>query len=110
MYFERNDESMNDLIEREMYKVRNKTLERLSSIFVHQQQIIFSIKDFALTLAYGFFESHEPSKRIAYSLDLCKIEFLAIMEDFGAFKLEIIEDLEKFDHINLNNYQEAQNF
>lgn len=107
----RNDyrnEFMNDLMETEMYKVREKALEKLSSLFVHHQS--FSIKDWALTLAYGFFESHEPSERIAYSLDLGKIEFLAIMEEFSAFKLEIMHEFETFNHENLKNYEEAQNF
>jgi len=68
----------------------------LSSLFAHSKTLI---KEFSLTLAYGYFDSHEPSEIIANQLDLDKLDFLAIQEDFDAFKKEY-----------LKNYEEAQNF
>jgi hypothetical protein len=89
-------EMMNEMIENEMYKVRDNALRKLSSFFVHQHS---SIKDIALTLAYGWFDSYTPAQNIANSLDLSKLDFLAIQEGFEAFKEEY-----------LKNYEEAQNF
>lgn len=86
-------ELMNDLIEKEMHKVRDNALRKVSSIFAHPQKL-FSIKDFALTLAYGYFDSYKPSEKITETLDLSKLDFLAIQEDLEAFKEEYLKDLE----------------
>ena len=102
MYFdtqiEHNYEIMNEMIESEMHKIRANAVDKVSSILAHPQKL-FSIKDFAMTLAYGYFDSYAPSENIANSLDLSKLDFLAIQEDFDAFKQEY-----------LKNYEEAQNF
>lgn len=90
-------EMMNEMIESEMHKVRDNALRKVSSIFAHPKT--FFIKDFASTLAYAWFDSHEPSENIASSLYLSKLDFLAIQEDFDAFKEEY-----------LKHYEEAQNF
>lgn len=90
-------EMMNEMIESEMHKIRRQAIEKLSSYLVHPQN--FLTKDFALTLAYGYFDSHEPAENIAKAMDLGKLEFLSIMNDFDAFKEEY-----------LRNYEEAQNF
>ncbi len=101
MYFdtqlEHDYEMMNEMIEREMYKFRANAVDKVSSILAHPQQI--SIKDFALTLAYGWYDSQAPAENIANSLHLSKLDFLAIQENFEAFKQEY-----------LKNYEEAQNF
>jgi hypothetical protein len=89
-------EMMDDFMEREMHKVRDSVLEKLSSIFVHGTYLN---QDIALTLAYGYFDSHQPSINIADTMNFGKFEFLAIMEDLDAFKEEY-----------LKNYEEAQNF
>lgn len=89
-------EVMNEMIEREMRKIQKDALRKLSSVFTHSQVLI---KELALTLAYGYFDSYEPSENIANQLDLDKLDFLAIQEDFDAFKEEY-----------LRNYEEAQNF
>ena len=91
-------ESMNEIIESEMHNARDNSLLKVSSIIVHPQKL-FSIKDFAMTLAYGYFDSYTPTENISNSLNLSKLDFLAIIEDFDAFKEEY-----------LKNYEEAQNF
>lgn len=83
-------ELMNDLIEKEMHKVREKTLEKLSSVVAHPK----ILNDLALTLAYGYFDSYAPSEKITETLDLSKLDFLAIQEDLEAFKEEYLKDLE----------------
>ena len=88
---ESEDEVMTTFIETEMHKVEDKVLRKLSSIFVHQQ--FFSIKDFALMLAYSFYEDHKPAVKITNSLDLSKLDFLAVMEDFDGFKEEYLKDI-----------------
>lgn len=89
-------EMMNEMIESEMRKVKNKALIKISSLFAHSKILI---KEFSFTLAYGYFDSYEPAENIANQLDLGKLDFLAIQEDFEAFKEEY-----------LKNYEEAQNF
>lgn len=84
------NDAMNEMIENEMYKVRMIALRKLSSTFVHPPLLI----DFALNLAYGFFESHKSAEKIADSLDLCKLDFLAIQEEFESFKEEYLIEFE----------------
>lgn len=92
------NECMNEMIESEMHKVRDNAIGKVSSFFAHPKNE-FSIKQFSLTLAYGYFDSYTPAENIAASLDLGKLDFLAIMDDLDAFKDEY-----------LKNYEEAQNF
>lgn len=89
-------ESMNEMIESEMHKVKETTFARMSSYFAHSP---VSINSLALTIAYGYWESHEHAEILANQLGLGKLEFLAIAEDFEGFKEEF-----------LKNYEEAQNF
>ena len=88
-------ELMNDLMEKEMHKVRESAVSKLSSVIAHPKLL----NDLALTLSYGYFDSYTPSERITEILDLSKLDFLAIREDIEAFKEEY-----------LKNYEEAQNF
>jgi ubiquinone/menaquinone biosynthesis C-methylase UbiE len=85
---------MNEMIETEMHKIRKRATEKLSSLFVHRQ-VIQENTDVMLTIAYGYFDSYKPSENIAKSLDLCKLDFLAIVEDFEAFKEEYLKNEEK---------------
>lgn len=80
-----------DFFEREMHKVEEKTLARLSPYFAHPSM---SVKDFMLTIAYGYFESFESAITLAEQLDLGKVEFLAVMEEFEAFKEAYIKEFE----------------
>lgn len=79
---------MDEDIENEMHKIRVETLIRLSSIFVHPQ---IPIEEFALTLAYGYFESLPSAEKITDGLDLCKLDYLAVMQEFEAFKEEYLK-------------------
>lgn len=90
-------EMMNEMVENEMYKVRDQALQNLSSFFAHHHS--FLINDIAKTIAYGYFDSYAPSENIANTLSLSKLDFLALLDDFDGFKEEY-----------LKNYEEAQNF
>jgi aromatic ring-opening dioxygenase catalytic subunit (LigB family) len=89
-------EMMNEMIESEMHKVKETTLEKLSSYFAHSP---VSIKSLSLTIAYGYWESNEHAEIVAEQLGLGKLEFLALSEDFDGFKEEY-----------LATHEEAQNF
>lgn len=89
------EQDVDEFVEKEMYKVRKEAMEKLSSIFAHLKYI----DDFALTLAYSWFDSQEFSIRIASDLDLDKLDFLAIQEAFDSFK-----------ELYLKEYENAQNF
>jgi hypothetical protein len=89
-------EMIDEHIESEMHKLKDKVFAHLNSKFVHSP---VSIKDLALAIAYGYWESNEHAENLAYDLDLGKLEFLAIAEDFEGFKKEYMK-----------NYEEAQNF
>jgi len=87
-------------MEIEMYKIRGIALRKIFSNFAHDSKLDLIFKEnLALTLAYGYFESYAPSQTIADNLDLCKLDFLAIQEEFEAFKIEYLKE-----------YELAQNF
>lgn len=87
---------LDEMIEREMHKTKDTALRTLSKSFVHPP---FLIMKFAHTLAFGYWESNEHATILADELGLCKLDFLAIAEDFEGFREEY-----------LKNYEEAQNF
>lgn len=87
---------LDEMIESEMHKVRENVLKKLNSIFAHSPVFLNS---FALTLAYGYWESNKDAEIVADHLGLGKIEFLALQQEFDAFKEEY-----------LRNYEEAENF
>ena len=89
-------EMIDQMIESEMHKVKDQTLSKINPYFAHSP---ISIKSLISTVAYGYFESHEHAEIVAEQLNLGKLEFLAIAEDFEGFKEEF-----------LKNYEEAQNF
>ena len=76
-------EVLDEMIESEMHKVREQTLEKLSSYFAHSP---ISIESLASTIAYGYWESYEHAEIVAEQLNLGKLEFLAIQEDFEGFR------------------------
>lgn len=100
MYFdtiiEYEREFMDNLIDSEMHNQKNQAHRLLGSMIVHPS---ISIEDFALTLAYSWLDSQTSAETIAKELGLCKMDFLAIMEEFEAYKEEW-----------LKNFEEAQNF
>lgn len=89
-------EMLDQMIESEMHKLKERTINALSISFAHSP---FSIKELLLTVAYGYWESNEHAITVAEQMNLGKLEFLAIAEDFEGFKEEY-----------LKNYEEAQNF
>ena len=100
MYFdtivEYEREFMDNLIDSEMHNQIDQAHRLLGSMIVHPS---ISIKDFAMTLAYAWMDSQTSAETIANELGLGKLDFIAIMEDFDAYKEEW-----------LKNYELAQNF
>lgn len=86
-------DNMNEMIENEMYNTRKKAIVKLSSVAAH------FTNDWALMIAYCYFDSIASAEKIADQLHLCKLDFLAIQEDLQGFKEEYLRD-----------YEEAQNF
>jgi hypothetical protein len=80
----------NEIVEKEMHKVRIEALRKVSSVFAHQEYV----EEFALSLAYSWFDSEWYAEKIARDLDLYKEDFLAIQENFDAFKECYLKDLE----------------
>ena len=94
------DTYMNQMIEKEMYKSREIALRKVSSILAHDSKLDLKFKEnLALTLAYCYFDSVSAAETISDKLDLCKLDFLAIQEEFEAFKKEYLRE-----------YELAQNF
>lgn len=87
---------LDEMIDSEMHKVKEQVLRKLNSHFVHPSDLIMK---FAHTLAFGYWESNEHATILADELGLCKLDFLAIAEDFEGFKEEY-----------LRNYEQAENF
>lgn len=89
-------EMIYEMIESEMHKVKDQAFRKLNYYFAHSP---VSIKSLISTVAYGYFESNEHAEIVAEQMGLGKLEFLAVAEDFEAFKEEF-----------LANHEEAQNF
>ena len=89
MDYEKNDE----LINKEMHKQKTIALQTIS-LFVHSEDNLYIAK----MLAYCFFDSLPDAIKIAESYDLCKLDFLAINEDFENYKeLFLIEQEKQFE-------------
>lgn len=91
------DEMRNEFIENEMQRTKEFTLRKLSSIAHFKTKS--SSQSFITMFVYCWQESLPEAQNLANELDLCKLDFLALMEDFEGFKEEY-----------LNNHKEAQNF
>jgi hypothetical protein len=87
---------MDEMIESEMYKVKGLIQDKFNSYFAHFANLT---EDLLLTIAYGYWGSYQHAEKVADQLNLGKLEFLAIAEDFDGFKEEY-----------LKHYEEAQNF
>lgn len=72
-------------LKEKMYEYRDEAVERISSNVAH-----FS-KDFALILAYSYFNDYEPAVKLADQLNLSKLEMLALQENFLDFRQEYID-------------------
>ncbi len=94
MYFDSNieyeDAIMNEMIEKEMYAQKRRStysISKLGSHFLGEQAIV---------LANDWFDSLFTAEKIAESLNLGKLDFLAILEDFDGFKEEYLRDRELY--------------
>lgn len=88
------EEMIDEMIESEMHKVKEQVLERLGLCFAHFKDI----KSLALTIAYGYWDSDEHAITVADQLQLGKLEFLAIAEDFDGFKEEFLKDMQRAEN------------
>jgi len=96
-YIEYEEEQMNDFIENEMQRVRESALISLSRIAHFNTQL--SNESFITMFVYCWHDSVPAAEKLAQELDLCKLDFLALLNDFDEFKDYYLE-----------HYVEAQNF
>ena len=97
IYVEYQEEQMNEFIENEMQRVKGSALKTISSIAHFKTKP--SNESFINMFVYCWQESLPDAEKIANELDLSKLDFLALMGDFEAFK-----------ECYLENSVEAQNF
>lgn len=84
-----------EFIEIEMQRIKRMSLSQLFLNPLHLQPSPVHLdlqESYALTLAYGYFDSYEPALTIASHLDLCKLDFLAIMGDLESFREEYFKN------------------
>lgn len=86
-------EMMNEMIEKEMQRTKEQALKTIQSIAHFETEL------FTKVLAYAWMDSQPDAIKLADKLDLSKLDFLAVTEEFEEFKEEY-----------LKNYEEAQNF
>jgi hypothetical protein len=73
-------DARDELIEQEMYKIKNQAMKKIASIVIGANETI------AKLLAYSYFDSLPEAESLARDLGLEKLDFLAIQEDFETFK------------------------
>jgi hypothetical protein len=79
---------IDDWMEKEMDQVKRKALIKLSRYLVQDAQT----SKFAEILSYSWWDSIPAAEKIADSLDLCKLDFLAIDENLEFFKDEYMKE------------------
>lgn len=84
---------MDEMIQKEMQRTRDSALRSLSSV-VHFQTL-----NFTRVLAYAWFDSQPDAIKLSDDLNLSKLDFLAVNDDFEGFKEEY-----------LSNQRQAENF
>ena len=89
------DQQMNDFIEKEMYRLKDEALRKLSFCLVHY------LNDHSIIFAYAYRDGIESAVNLARKLDLSTMDFLAIDEDFQAFRSVYIVEIEKFNDFDL---------
>lgn len=75
-----------ELIETQMYETKRESRKKISPCFAHPK----FISSYSLFLARSYFDSCESAIKLAEDLDLCKLDFLAILEDFEAYREEYL--------------------
>lgn len=86
-------EMIDNMIENEMQRTKKQAIRSISTCVHFQTEL------FAKLMAYGYFESTDDAMKLADIFNLGKLDFLAIQDDFDAFKEYYLE-----------HYVEAQNF
>lgn len=82
------DQVMDDIIENEMQNVRKNCFKNLSEV------LPFETLKLTRIILYAWSESHADAIFLTEKLNLGKLEFLAVVEDFDEFKKEYLKDLE----------------
>lgn len=99
MYIETNYEFrmkiQKEIIENEMQRTKENAVRAISKIAHFEEATLMKI------LSYSFLEGHEDAENLAHKLNLGKLDFLAAIDNYDAFKEEYLKDQEL-------NY--AQNF
>ena len=99
MYFDTHIEYkhqvMTDYIQTEMQRYQKIAMQAISRIAHFEKEIVLRI------LASSFIEENEDAVKLAYKLNLSKLEFFAVLEDYDSFK-----DLYMINQ----EYEIAQNF
>ena len=74
--------AMDEYYENEMQRHKDFAIEAISNIahFKNKQECFLRV------LAYSYFEEHEDAIKLARDMNLSKLEFLAVVEDFDGFK------------------------
>lgn len=103
IYFDTNIDYRNAymavVIENEMQRHKVIALEAISRV-AH-----FEIEKIARVIAYSFLEEHNDAVNLAYKLDLSKVHFFAVLDDYDSFKELHLKDQEYLKELEL-----AQNF
>lgn len=87
-FYDYKQQVIEEMIEKEMQRTREQALTNLSSV-VH-----FELNTFSRIFAFSFFEENDDALRLADQLHLCKLDFLAIVENFDGYKEEYYKDLD----------------
>lgn len=93
-YAESKEQILDEVILKEMDKSRTESMVLIRAQFVPSKSI--SIKDVVLTLVYAYFEGNESAMNIADQLELFKIDFLALADDFEGFKAAWLKEQEYY--------------
>jgi len=88
-YLEYKDSVMKDQIENEMRRHQNIALDAISRIAHFEKEVLMRI------LAYSYSEEHEDAMKLAQTLNLGKLEFFSILDDYDSFKELYLKDQEK---------------
>ncbi len=80
---------LDEFIEKEMQRIKTIALSKIPNSLHFQTR-------FALMFAIRFFDSETEAVKLAHELDLCTLDFLAIQEDFEAFKQHYMADEHNF--------------
>jgi len=90
--FEYEDQIMDEMIEKEMQRTRDQAVTSLSRV-VH-----FETLNFTRILSYSWFDSQPEAVKLADQLNLGKLDFLAVNDDFESFKEEFLRNHEKAEN------------